>query len=106
GVSWGHLTIAHTLAANTTAGVPAERLVALHARGLDWGSVAAGLGLDLADVVSAVRAEAHVATGVLPADGKVAIIRADRTRAEARAPIEPAPALSAPRPLAVAANKS
>jgi hypothetical protein len=77
GVAWGELVIAHTLAANTRPPVSAERLAALHRNGLGWGLLGAGLGLDLADLVSAVNVEARVATGALRADGKVAPIRND-----------------------------
>lgn len=74
-VTWGELVIARTFAANVKSGLSTDQLVALHRNGLGWGLLAAGLGLDLADAVSAVNAEARVATGTLPADGRVATIR-------------------------------
>jgi hypothetical protein len=75
GVSWGDYVIAQTLSANTEPRIPTEQLIALRRGGLDWGQVAAGLELDLADAVAAVQAEARVATGAAQADGRVALIR-------------------------------
>src|SRR5262249_27690436 len=74
GASWGQLMIAHTLMANATSGATVAQLVQLHADGMGWGQIAAGLGLKLGDVVSAVNAEQRVAAGLTKADGKAAVI--------------------------------
>jgi hypothetical protein len=73
GASWGGLMIAHTLAANTTTSVTVADLVTMHEDGMGWGQIAAGLGLNLGEAVSAVQAEGKVASGTLKADGKVAV---------------------------------
>jgi hypothetical protein len=75
GTSWGHLMIAHTLAANSATEVTAAQLVTMQKDGMGWGQIAAGLGLTLGEVVSAVNAESRVARGLLAADGKVAVAR-------------------------------
>jgi hypothetical protein len=81
GCSWGALMIAHSLDANTSTDVTAAQLVQLHKEGTGWGQIAAGLGLNLGHVVSAVQAEGRVAAGLAKPDGKVAAIRGDGTRA-------------------------
>jgi len=73
GASWGGLMIAHTLDANTATDVTVADLVAMHEGGMGWGEIAAGLGLNLGEAVSAVQAEGKVASGTLKADGKVAV---------------------------------
>ncbi|MGH7731012.1 MAG: hypothetical protein ACRENJ_07150, partial [Candidatus Eiseniibacteriota bacterium] len=64
GCSWGVLMIAHSLDANTAAAVTTAQLVELHSEGTGWGQIAAGLGLKLGHVVSAVQAEGRVAAGL------------------------------------------
>lgn len=81
GCSWGELMIAHSLDANTTAEVTVAQLFELRKEGTGWGQIAAGLGLKLGEVVSAVQAEGRVAAGLAKPDGKVAVIRGDGTRA-------------------------
>lgn len=81
GCSWGALMIAHSLDANTSTDVTTAQLVELHKEGTGWGQIAAGLGLKLGQVVSAVQAEGRVAAGLTKPDGKVAIIRGDGARA-------------------------
>jgi len=71
GASWGNLTIAHTLAASDKQGMTVAQVLQLHDRGMEWCEVAAGLGLDLHDTVSAVNAESRVARGRATAAGKV-----------------------------------
>ena len=83
GATWSEIAIAHTLAASLQSTVAAAQLVELHQGGVGWGLLAAGLGLDLSDVVNAVRAECRVATGWLPADGHVVQIRGDGPRPSA-----------------------
>lgn len=77
GASWSELVIAHTLAANLPSLVSPSLLVELHRDGIGWGLMAAGFGLDLSDVVNAVRIECRVASGLLPADGRVVEIRGE-----------------------------
>src|SRR5207302_1266263 len=79
--SWGALTIAHTLDANASTDLTVAQLVAMHDHGTGWGQIAAGLGLRLGDVVSAVRSEARVAAGSAAADGHVAAIHGAGARA-------------------------
>jgi hypothetical protein len=75
GASWGNFTIAHTLATSDKQGMTVAQVLQLHDSGLEWGQVAAGLGMNLDDVVRAVATETHVAMGRAHADGKVAPIR-------------------------------
>jgi sRNA-binding protein len=77
GCSWGALMIAHSLDANTSTDVTAAQLVELNKEGTGWGQIAAGLGLKLGHVVSAVQAEGRVAAGLAKPDGKVAVIRSE-----------------------------
>jgi len=76
GASWGNLTIAHTLAASDKQGMTVAQVLQLHDRGMEWGEVAAGLGLELHDAIEAVNAESRVARGRATAGGKVARIGA------------------------------
>lgn len=85
GCSWGDLMIAHSLAANVSGAATVEQMIALRREGTGWGQIAAGLGLKLGHVVSAVQAEGRVATGLAKPDGKVAAIRGDGTRVDAGA---------------------
>jgi len=78
--SWGNLMIAHTLAANASAGLTASDLIEMKRSGMGWGQIAAGMGFKLGSVTSAVKAETKVAQGVAKADGHVAMIRAERER--------------------------
>ena len=81
GCSWGDLLIAHCLDANTATEVTVGQLIELRKEGTGWGQIAAGLGLKLGQVVSAVQAEGRVATGLAKPDGKVAVIRGEGARA-------------------------
>jgi hypothetical protein len=81
GASWGQLVIAHTLQANATTSLTTEQLLDLHQEGMGWGQIAAGLGLKLGDVVSAVNTESRVAMGDTQADGRVAVIHGAGARA-------------------------
>jgi len=74
GASCGQLMIAHTLSANSKVEVTAQQLFQLRKDGMGWGQIAAGLGFNLGDAVSAVNAEGRVAGGEARADGKVAAI--------------------------------
>src|SRR6185503_7077581 len=85
GCSWGDLMIAHSLHANAGAEASVAQLIQLRREGTGWGQIAAGLGLKLGQVVSAVQAEGKVASGLAKPDGKVAVIRGDGTRASAGA---------------------
>ena len=81
GCSWGNLMIAHSLDANASADVTAAQLVQMHSDGSGWGTIAAGLGLKLGEVVSAVQAEGRVAAGLAKADGKTAVIHGSGSHA-------------------------
>ena len=85
GAGWGELTIAHTLAANAANATDVEDLFQLHAEGMGWGAIAAGLGLRLGDAVRAVRSEAEVATGLRSADGRVAVIGTEGSKVDVAA---------------------
>ena len=78
--SWGDLMIAHTLKANSKSAVDVSQMIELEKGGLGWGTIAAGLGLDLNSVVTSVKAEQRVAQGLAKADGKVAVIRGEGAR--------------------------
>jgi hypothetical protein len=80
-VSWGQLMIAHTIAANSNTGVTAEQLLECKRDGMGWGTIAAGLGLNLGSVVSGVKAEGQVANGIAKADGRVSRMRGEGARA-------------------------
>lgn len=81
--SWGELVIAHTIQASRTDLTVAE-LVAMREE-MGWGQIAAGLGMKLGDVVSAVRAESRAVNGETTADGRVATIRGGRVSGGASA---------------------
>ncbi len=81
GVSWGQLMIIHTLMANAKTEVTAQQLADMHSGGMGWGQIAAGLGLKLGEVVSAVSSEGRVASGQVQADGKVAVIHGEGAKA-------------------------
>jgi hypothetical protein len=81
--SWGGLTIAHALAANAKTGVTAAQLLDWKHDGMGWGTIAAGLGLDLGSVVSGVKAETRVAAGLARPDGKIAPMTGAGARAGA-----------------------
>lgn len=85
GCSWGDLLIARSLHANAGAEATVAQLIQLRKEGTGWGQIAAGLGLKLGQVVSAVQAEGRVAAGLAKPDGKVAVIRGDGARANAGA---------------------
>lgn len=78
GLGWGELVIATTLAANAPDSLRLSvlDLAALRNEGLGWGAIAHGMGYSLGSLVSAARTEALTATGVNPADGRVARIGA------------------------------
>jgi hypothetical protein len=76
-VSWGDLTIAHTLSASDRQGMTPAQVLLLHDRGMGWGQIAAGLRLTLGDAVQAVNAESRVARGCARADGRIAPIESD-----------------------------
>lgn len=74
GLSYGELVIAHTLLANSSAGVTLVDLVDLRSDGLGWGAIAYGLRFHLEDFEDAIKAEGRVAMGLTKADGKAAVI--------------------------------
>ena len=80
-VSWGELTIARTLIANTKSRTAVEPLIEMRKDHVGWAQIAAGMGLKLGEVTSAVQTESRVAQGLAKADGKVAVIHGDGSRA-------------------------
>ena len=85
GAGWGELMIAHTLIANTNSDATMEQLFQLRQEDTGWGQIAAGMGFNLGELVSAVNAESRVATGLAKADGTVAVVHGEGARAGARA---------------------
>jgi hypothetical protein len=79
GASWGQLMIAHALAANSSMTV--DQLLAMHADGMGWGKIAAGLGIKLGAAVRGVNASAHAAQGMAKAGGHVSATRGAGARA-------------------------
>src|SRR5262249_21994797 len=79
--SWGDLMIAHALAANAKSNLAVADLVGMHADGMGWGQIAAGLGLDLGETVSAIHAEGRVADGTAKTAGRAAVIHGEGARA-------------------------
>ena len=49
--------------------------------GMGWGEIAAGLGLNLGETVSAVQSEGKVAGGTVKADGKIAVAHGEGAKA-------------------------
>lgn len=74
GLSYGELVIAHTLLANSSAGVTLVDLMDLRSEGLGWGAIAFGLRFHMEDFEDAIKAEGRVAMGLTKADGKAAVI--------------------------------
>jgi hypothetical protein len=79
--SWGQLMIAHELAANAKTTTSVADLIALHAGGMGWGEIAAGMGFDLGSVVRGVHAESRVATGEAKGSGHMAVLHGEGARA-------------------------
>jgi hypothetical protein len=73
---WGELVVAHTLMSNAKTDATIADLFTMRAQGMGWGAIAAGLDLKLGDVVSAVKSEQKVASGLEKGDGKAATIHA------------------------------
>lgn len=73
-LSWGEVMIAHTLLANTGAGLTIVDLAQLRREGLGWGAIAFGLQFHMEDFEDAIKAEGRVAMGLSKADGKAATI--------------------------------
>src|SRR5437899_10397045 len=96
--------IALALSANAKASVTAEQLLQLRADHMGWGQIAAGLGLDLGDAVSAAKAEARVAAGLAKPDRRVAVIHGEGARAGAGAGLGAVASLHAHRPRTSAAR--
>jgi len=79
--SWGELMLAHAIAANVKTAVTVPELIRMRADHIGWGTIAAGLGLNLGEVASAASAETRVAAGLAKADGRVAVIHGEGARA-------------------------
>lgn len=85
GTSWGQLTIAHSIAANSNEDVTVEQLMEMRKDGMGWGEIAAGLDLELGSVVSSVKAESAVARGLAHADGKAMAMKGPGAKLDAGA---------------------
>lgn len=70
GLSWGEFMIAHTLLANSDAGVTLPDLMTLRSEGLGWGALAYGLQFHLEDFEETIKAQGRIAMGLSKADGK------------------------------------
>ena len=68
-------------AANSKTGVTAEQLLQIKGEGMGWGKIASGLGLRLGSVVSSVKAEGQVASGLAKPDGRVSRMAGEGARA-------------------------
>jgi hypothetical protein len=79
--SWGDLTIAHALAANAKTDLTVADLAGMHADGMGWGQIAAGLGLNLGETVSAIHTEGKVAGGQAKAGARAAVIHGEGAKA-------------------------
>ncbi|HXF59488.1 MAG TPA: hypothetical protein VN539_06665 [Candidatus Saccharimonadales bacterium] len=87
GRGWGELVVGRTLAANAKTDATLDDLFTMRSQGVGWASIAAGLDLKLADVVTAVKSEQQVAMGVEKGDGKPAMIAmaaAPKTKADSK----------------------
>lgn len=71
---WSDFMIAHTVFVNTPRPISFEQVLGLRRGGLPWTSIAYGLGLRPIQLVSAVRSESRVATGLDRPDGRVHVI--------------------------------
>lgn len=80
GASWGNLMIAHSISANSNADVTVASLLDLRRSGTGWGRIAAGLDLRLGSVVSAIRNEGRVASGIAWPAGHVQPMRGPGAR--------------------------
>lgn len=63
-LSWGELMIAHTLLANSPAGLGLVDLVQLRREGFGWGAIAFGLQFHMEDFEDMIKAEGRVAMGL------------------------------------------
>jgi hypothetical protein len=63
-LSWGELTIAHTLLANSGAGLGLVDLAGLRREGFGWGAIAFGLQFHMEDFEEMIKAEGRVAMGL------------------------------------------
>ncbi len=63
-LNWGEYTIAHTLLANSPAGLALADLVQLRQEGFSWGAIAFGLQFHMEDFEDMLKAEGKVAMGL------------------------------------------
>jgi hypothetical protein len=80
-VSWGQLMLARTLTANSAAELSTRQMFDLRNEGMSWPQIASGMGLKLGEVLNAAKAEAKVAKGLSKADGKVAVVHGEGSKA-------------------------
>jgi len=76
GRGWGEILVAHTIFANAKGDLTIADVYQMRSEGMGWGQITHGLDLNLGELVSAVRTEGRVATGLTKPDGKPAIIHA------------------------------
>ncbi|HKO22777.1 MAG TPA: hypothetical protein VJX91_08975 [Candidatus Eisenbacteria bacterium] len=62
--SWGELTIAHTLLANSGEGLGLDDIAQLRREGFGWGAIAFGLQFHMEDFEDMIKAEGRVAMGL------------------------------------------
>jgi hypothetical protein len=80
-VGWGQLMLARTLTANSATELSTRQMFDLRNEGMSWPQIASGMGLKLGEVLSAAKAEAKVAKGLSKADGKVAVVHGEGSKA-------------------------
>ena len=68
---WSDFMIAHTVKANARRPISLEQILGLRRAGLAWTGIVYGLGLRPIQLVSAVRSQSRVATGLERPDGRV-----------------------------------
>jgi hypothetical protein len=71
---WSDFMIAHTVKASAPRAISLEQILGLRRAGLAWTGIAYGLGLRPIQLVSAVRSQSRVATGLERPDGRVHVI--------------------------------
>ncbi len=86
---WGELLVAHTLMANAKTDATLTDLFTMRSQGMGWGAIAAGMNLQLGDVVTAMKSEQRVAMGLEKGDGKPAMIASGSATTKVKANAKP-----------------
>lgn len=89
GRGWGELMVAHTLMANAKTDATLADLFTMRSQGMGWGQIAAGMNLQLGEVVTAIKAEQRVAMGLEKGDGKPAMIASGSATTKVKANAKP-----------------